>query len=282
MEEMMEKLKSYFSERDDILMAFLFGSQAKGLARSESDIDIAVYFKTANNQMDFESDSHFENEDKIWLDLEKLLGKKVDLVVLNRAPAGVAFAAMNSGKEICVKNPDLRTKFILLASAVAEEMRDFARDFLAIKARSASLNETDQARLLRLVDFLEGEIADYKKFTKLDQLEYQNNRSHKRELERWAENIINSSIDIAKIMVGSEKKDLPETYRLTLAGLALLKGFEKEKAEALAGFAKIRNILAHEYLDIRFSNLKRFAENSEADYHYLANFAKKFAGRKEK
>lgn len=282
MKEMLEKLKRYFSERDDILMAFLFGSQVKGLARSESDVDIAVYFKAANSEMDFESNSYFENEDKIWLDLEKLLGKKVDLVVLNRAPAGVAFAAINSGKEICVKNPDLRTKFILLASAVAEEMRDFTRDFLAIKARSASLNETDRVRLLRLVDFLEGELADYKKFTELDQLKYQNDRGHKRELERWAENIINSSIDIAKIMVGSEKKDLPETYRLTLAGLASLKGFEKEKAEALAGFAKIRNILAHEYLDIRFSNLKRFAENSEEVYRYLADFAKKFAGRKEK
>ena len=276
----MEKLKKYFAGRDDVPMAFLFGSQAKSLARSESDIDIAIYLKTQSDEMDFESDSRFENEDKIWLDLEKLLGNKVDLVILNRAPAGVAFAAMNSGKEICVKDPNIRTKFILLASTVAEEMRDFARDFLAIKARSASLNETDRARLLRLVDFLEGELADYKKFTELDQLEYQNNKGHKRELERWAENIINSSIDIAKIMVGSEKKDLPETYRLTLANLALLKGFEKEKAETLAGFAKIRNILAHEYLDIRFSNLKRFAGSSEIDYRYLVTFAKKFAVEK--
>jgi len=65
-----------------------------------------------------------------------------------------------------------------------------------------------------------------------------------------------------------------------LAGLASLKGFEEERAESLAGFAKIRNILAHEYLDIRFSNLKRFAENSEADYRYLADFTKKFAEEK--
>lgn len=280
MEEIWGRLEKYFVERDDVLMAFLFGSQAKGLARSESDIDIAVYFKTQSGEMDFESDSRFESEDKIWLDLEKLLGKKVDLVILNRAAASVAFAAVNSGKEICVKDSNIRTKFILLASAVAEEMRDFARDFLAIKARSASLSETDRARLLRLVDFLEGELTDYKKFTVPDQLEYQNNRGYKRELERWAENIINSSIDIAKIMVGSEKKDLPETYRLTLAGLASLEGFEKERAESLAGFAKIRNILAHEYLDIRFSNLKRFAENSEADYRYLADFTKKFADGK--
>src|SRR3989344_4460824 len=130
MEEILGKLKKYFSERDDILMAFLFGSQAKGLARSESDIDIAIYLKTQSGDMDF----------------ERILGKKVDLVILNRAPAGVAFAAINSGKEICAKNPGLRTKFVLLASAVAAEMRDFARDFLAIQARSESLNVNNTVR----------------------------------------------------------------------------------------------------------------------------------------
>src|SRR3989344_5092701 len=118
MEEILGKLKKYFSERDDILMAFLFGSQAKGLARSESDIDIAIYLKTQSGDMDFES------EDEIWLDLERILGKKVDLVILNREPAGVAFAAINSGKEICAKNPGLRTKFVLLVSAVADEISD--------------------------------------------------------------------------------------------------------------------------------------------------------------
>ena len=136
MEEILEKLKKYFTERDDVLMAFLFGSQSKGLARSESDIDIAIYLKTQNGEMDFESENNFESEDKIWLDLEKLLSKRVDLVVLNRAPAEVAFAAMNNGKEILVKDFNLRTKFILLASSVAEDMRDFASDFLEIKARS--------------------------------------------------------------------------------------------------------------------------------------------------
>ena len=44
-EERIKQLKTYFENRDDIVMAFLFGSQAKGRAHQGSDWDIAVYFK---------------------------------------------------------------------------------------------------------------------------------------------------------------------------------------------------------------------------------------------
>ncbi len=40
-----EKLKNYFKKRKDVLMAFLFGSQMKNLARKSSDFDIAILLK---------------------------------------------------------------------------------------------------------------------------------------------------------------------------------------------------------------------------------------------
>ncbi len=39
-----DKLRNYFGKRDDIVMAFLFGSWAKAHDGAESDIDVAVYF----------------------------------------------------------------------------------------------------------------------------------------------------------------------------------------------------------------------------------------------
>ena len=44
-EEKIEKLKTYFEKCDDVVMAFLFGSQAKGYARIISDWDIGVYIR---------------------------------------------------------------------------------------------------------------------------------------------------------------------------------------------------------------------------------------------
>ena len=40
--EKVEKLKKYFENRDDILMAFLFGSYVKGSMGAESDVDVLV------------------------------------------------------------------------------------------------------------------------------------------------------------------------------------------------------------------------------------------------
>ena len=42
-QELLEILKEYFEKRDDVLMAFLFGSYAKATTHKESDVDIAVY-----------------------------------------------------------------------------------------------------------------------------------------------------------------------------------------------------------------------------------------------
>lgn len=41
---LIEVLKEYFSQRNDIAVAFLYGSQAKGKTNKSSDVDIAVYF----------------------------------------------------------------------------------------------------------------------------------------------------------------------------------------------------------------------------------------------
>lgn len=38
----LQKLKKYFAGKDDVRMAFLFGSQGKGTVHKESDVDVAV------------------------------------------------------------------------------------------------------------------------------------------------------------------------------------------------------------------------------------------------
>ena len=268
-------LKAYFAKQPDIVMAFIFGSRAKGRATVESDFDIAVYFKPKTKELEWEGTADYANEDKIWLAAEKIAGGRVDLVVLNRAPATVAFAVIQEGEPLIIKDYALYLRFFLAISSAAEYFRDFTRDFWEIKQRSASLNEIDRERLIRTVDFLEAELADYPKFIGLTQKAYESDAALRRNLERWAENIVNSSIDAAKIILASEKKKIPQTYREVLQELSLLKDFNPATAEKLAQFAKLRNILAHEYLDIRFNQLKKFVAESEPLYRELADFIKK-------
>jgi len=271
-----ELLKNYFAGQQNVSMAFLFGSQIKNTATAESDFDIAVYFQPKNKELEWEGTDYYVNEDKIWLEVEKIIGASVDFVVLNRAPSTIAFAVLHNNEQLIIKDRSLYLRFFLAISFAAEYFRDFTLDFWTIKQRSMSLNEIDRERLIRVVDFLETEIADYSKFVNITQKIYESDAISRRNLERWAENIVNSSIDVAKIVLASGKKKIPQTYREILQELSLLDNFDLDVAEKLAQFAKLRNILAHEYLDIRFNLLKKFVVESELVYRKLICFIKTF------
>ena len=80
--------------------------------------------------------------------------------------------------------------------------------------------------------------------------------------------------------LASEKKKIQQTYREIMRELPLIKNFKFETAENLAIFAKLRNILAHEYLDIRFTQIKKFIQESEPAYQNLSKFTEDFIANK--
>ena len=121
---LLDAMKDYFRRRSDVAFAFLFGSQEKGYATDRSDADIAVYFVPRNRApIEFESDFRYEGEDGIWTDMERLLGREVDLVVLNRAPAAVAAAALR-GAGLAINDSSLHIDFLLAVTDEADRFMD--------------------------------------------------------------------------------------------------------------------------------------------------------------
>jgi uncharacterized protein YutE (UPF0331/DUF86 family)/predicted nucleotidyltransferase len=278
-QELLKKLNDFFQNQPGISFAYLFGSTVSGNTHSESDVDIGIYFTPKTKELEYESNIEYENEDKIWLELEKITGKKTDMIVLNRAPSTLMYSVMQNGQKIFARDENLLSRLFLSVSLAAEDFRYFIADFVKIRERSNSLNEIDKGRLNNMLVFLEKEADDFKEFKNIDQIVYMSNSSVKRNTERWVENMVNSSIDIAKIILASEKKYIPETYRLILENLATIDDFDPSIAISLAGFSKMRNLLAHEYLDIRFAQIKKFTEQSEESYKYLINFVKDFIAK---
>jgi uncharacterized protein YutE (UPF0331/DUF86 family)/predicted nucleotidyltransferase len=278
LKEKMVRLQEYFSDRSDVSMAFLFGSYATGRFMPESDLDIAVYFKPEGREVEWEETGSYGEEDQIWRDLERIAGVDTDLVVLNRAPATLAASILGEGIPIVIKNRALYLRLFLQVSEAAESFREFTRDFWAIKQRSASLTDADRGRLIRIADFLEAELRDLPGFADLDKATYENDPAVRRNVERWVENIVNACIEIAKILLAADRKRIPQTYREALEELAFLDGFDREAAVRLSGFAKLRNILAHEYIDIRFLQIRKFILESEPAYRALLGFVKTRVG----
>src|SRR3989344_4183933 len=273
---LMLKIHDYLKDREEVAFAFLFGSAARGEMHSESDIDIGIYFVPEVDELEYESAREYQNEDQIWNDLERIVSRKTDMVVLNRAPIGLLYSVLQNGQKIFVRDERMLRRLWLMACSAAEDFREFVKDFVNIRARSKSLSEIDKERLLKAVVFLEQEMHDFEKFEKISQSEYQSDISTKRNMERWAENIVNVSIDMAKIILASEKRQIPETYRLILQNLGGVKNFSQHVADNLASYSKMRNLLAHEYLDIRFSQLSKFVKEAYSAYQYLVDFTKKF------
>ena len=118
-------LKNYFKNRKDIAFAFLFGSQARGLATSLSDVDIAVYFyPEERHPVEYEEEVFYEGEDEIWADLERLLKKEVEVLVLNRVSATVAASAIR-GIRLSINDWGLYLDFMEVVTQEAEDFMDF-------------------------------------------------------------------------------------------------------------------------------------------------------------
>ena len=133
-----------------------------------------------------------------------------------------------------------------------------------------------KTRLIKHITFLEDELRDYENFKSLSQNEYNKERDKRRNVERWIENIINSSIDIAKIILASEKILLPDTYRESIAMLSLVPNFDKETIEYLAEWVRLRNIISHEYLDIRWNSINRFIHQAVPIYKTFLEITKQY------
>ncbi len=142
--------------------------------------------------------------------------------------------------------------------------------------REQALKEEVKERLIKHINFLEAELKDYQIFKSLTWEEYRVKRSKQRDVERWVENIINSCIDMAKIILTSKGISLPDTYREVVASLSVVHGFDKEHIEKLSRWVRFRNIISHEYLDIKWSSIKRFINETKPLYQGFLNKTKEY------
>jgi uncharacterized protein YutE (UPF0331/DUF86 family)/predicted nucleotidyltransferase len=280
-DELRARLKDYFLSRPDVAMAFLFGSAARSQQTADSDLDVAVYFYAPGATLEWEEQGEYPEEARIWAEVERITSIDTDLLVLNRAPATVAYAVLEEDCPIVVKDISLYWGLFLAVSSAAEDFRQFTHEFLEIKQRSRSLSAVDEDRLLRIVDFLSSEIADAGDFSSLTRESYLTDSGKRRNVERWIENIVNASIDIAKILLASAQAKVPQTYREILLNLATLQDFEPKAAETLSRFSRLRNILAHEYLDMRWTQISAFLREAVPHYERLLEYTSRFAAKFE-
>jgi predicted nucleotidyltransferase len=102
-EELTEAVRSQIFSYPAILAVYLFGSHSTGKAKPESDLDLAILL-----QPDQEDDFPVL---ELAVSLEKVLGRRVDLVILNRAGELLKYQIRRHGRLLYDRDPRLRKQF---------------------------------------------------------------------------------------------------------------------------------------------------------------------------
>jgi uncharacterized protein YutE (UPF0331/DUF86 family) len=130
--------------------------------------------------------------------------------------------------------------------------------------------QDDRERLAKIVEFALVELGDLKaRFLRVKRQSYEMDRDLRRNLERCIENIVNASLDMAKILLVAENLPMPDTYRQYFEALANAGVIAPDVSQAIEHGVTIRNVLAHHYLDIRWRSIERFLRE---DWPYYETF----------
>lgn len=138
------------------------------------------------------------------------------------------------------------------------------------------LNESDKLNILKRIDFIQIELNDLDEYKKLTYEVYNTDRITRRNVERIIENISNALIDISKIIIANENIHIPNSYREIILKLGEIETIDEELAKSIAEIARLRNVLAHQYLDIKWSYVTTFITDKINDVYKFIDAVNKY------
>lgn len=119
--------RSVLERHFDVALAALFGSWSRGDAHARSDVDIGVSFRGDAPTL--------TRELALQADLERALGRSVDLVVLETAPPPLAWRIARDGVAIFEPTPGTWDRFRIATAIERDELAENVRWALAQQRR---------------------------------------------------------------------------------------------------------------------------------------------------
>lgn len=120
------------------------------------------------------------------------------------------------------------------------------------------LSNEQKESIIKRITFIVEELKDLSEYKDIDWQTYNEDRKRRKELERTIENIVNATIDVAKLLLAGEEIVIPDTYLQIFLKLKELNFVNEEDARSITKSIRLRNLLAHEYLDLRWTTVKEF------------------------
>ncbi|HEV8241686.1 MAG TPA: nucleotidyltransferase domain-containing protein [Thermoanaerobaculia bacterium] len=126
MEEVIRPLLDDLDRRFGVDTLWVFGSEASGRARAESDLDVAALFSRPPSAVEL-ADARAEGA--------VLLNRPLDLVDLDMASPILAYQVLRHGRLLVDRNPTRRFRFTAAVPALREDVLAMRRPIEAHLAR---------------------------------------------------------------------------------------------------------------------------------------------------
>ncbi len=126
------QLEAYFVRHgaDDVVCVYLFGSTARGEARPDSDLDLAVLYRT--------NPPHTLEGAGVRLagEIERVIEHPVDVVVLNRAPVDLVHRVLRDGILVYETDSSARIAFEVRSRNVYFDLKPILERYRRGKAKT--------------------------------------------------------------------------------------------------------------------------------------------------
>jgi predicted nucleotidyltransferase len=124
--EIDRRLTEFFqADARGVAAVYLFGSAARGTSRADSDIDVGVLL-TETPPATFDAQPY-----ALEADLERHLGRRVDVVILNRAPVDLRTRVLRDGYLVLDHEPSVRIQFEVRTRNEAFDLEPILRRYRA-------------------------------------------------------------------------------------------------------------------------------------------------------
>lgn len=103
-----KKIKSLLLPRKEIVLAYLYGSSAKGTSRPYSDVDVAILL---DENISVKEGPYGYRAEMLAVLMKTLRTNQIDLVILNDAPPFLTFQVVRYGKLLINRSEAKRIDF---------------------------------------------------------------------------------------------------------------------------------------------------------------------------
>jgi uncharacterized protein YutE (UPF0331/DUF86 family) len=122
----------------------------------------------------------------------------------------------------------------------------------------------------RRLERLERAITDLRGLAAVDRAQFVGDRALQAQAERWTQVAVEAAIDLANHLIADRGWPTPATYRDAFRILFEHGVIDEDAARKMAGWAGLRNIIVHLYLDVDHARLHEILATELGDLESFA------------